>query len=128
MLFTKKLATFVSIAACSAFLVSVLPAEVSLAQANNNGLNLQTGGNGQGNNGCGNGNSGPSGRKDCTKKDKDGLSDSDFDKAVSDSLGDSGRTVPLGVGTFVQVPTPTAMPGVLILGACGVALRLSKRL
>lgn len=124
--FTKKLVTLVTIAACSGLFVSVLPAEVSLAQ-NNNGLNLQTGGGGGGNNGCGNGNSGPSGSDSCTRNNQDSLSDSTFDKIVSDPLGDSGTGISPGGGTFTQVPTPTAMPGVLILGACGVAFRLSKR-
>ncbi|HEY9826054.1 MAG TPA: hypothetical protein V6D19_11435, partial [Stenomitos sp.] len=105
--FTKNFTTFVTIAACSGLLVSVLPAQRVLAQAQNNGLNLQTGGNGQGNNGCGNGNGGPSGTKDCTHGHKDGLSDSDFDQAVSGALRTAGTGTPLAGTAFVQVPAPT---------------------
>lgn len=158
MYFARKFTTIVAIVTLASAFIGVVP-QGALAD-NNNGANLQTGGNGQGNNGCGNGNGGPNGTKDCDKNQKNiratdstinigqDLSSQDFENIVSgttsviSSKSAAANVVstasPISVGgisttaaktqatatALKQVPTPSMLPGIVLLGACAIAVKV----
>jgi hypothetical protein len=130
---SKIIASLVTISILSIVAIGSSPTAASAQM--NNGLNLQTGGNGEGNNGCGNGNGGPSGDKDCSKNPKDSKNVQDqSDQTVSrtDSLntlsitssGSSSQTLSTSSSSAPrQLPMPPMLLGVVILGGVVIAHR-----